>query len=792
MGNKGKFQETVALLFLCVGVFLETPQVKAQPGFRGPGSSRAAPAPQGRVVFEADRATEDPKADVVTLEGNVVVRYLDVEIRAGYVVFHRRGRTLTAQAVNDGTGGVIGHPQFTRGNEKFSGHRMVYDLQSGRGRVWQGRAFSQNKYYIRGEHAVLDSSRNVHLRDISLTTCDEDHEHYRFLVERLKIVENDKGVARNVTFEFGPIPVLWFPFYVFPLRPGGRQSGILTPRFGSNSRDGITVGNLGYYYAPSEYWDAKASFDVRRSGGILVQGLFNYHVRNRMRGSVNLQFENFDTGVSTSTRSFRLNLNHWHRLSPTASLRATGNFTNSLSFDERNADNLYTFLNSQLRSSISLDKDWRDAGRSIDASLTYFRNLESRTNSFQGFPRLTFRQGRRRLVPGGGDRTQRSDAWYHAIYYGLSGDLDHRFSLDPDETDEPEELNIGGRLTVNSQHHLYGWLELTPSFATTQRVSENNTGAPSRRETYSASVSSGTTLYGIFNVNVGRLQGIRHRFQPRAAFRYSQNATITGGTFGFGGTREAGNANRVLDLSLSNTFDVKTVNEKGRERRFTFASARVSTGIDFDTHSTRRVRPVRTNVSIKPDRKVDIRMNMTHELYDEQNAWKPLSPLLRTLSVTSSLRLAGRAVVGQDADRSQRDFDRREPEFDRYGRRSSDFGYERDLNRDIERRGPWRLSVGHRFSHRQTGTTTSRTSWVRGSFVFSPRRYWRIDYSLNVDLVNPDITNQEVLVYRDLHCFEAQLRVVPNGFTRGLAFKFNIKAFPQFGLSHKQGGVYGL
>ena len=542
-------------------------QHRPDPDPKTAAASTVSPKP-GKIVFRADQALEDPVADMVTLEGNVVVSYGDVEIRAAQVIFDRRGRTLTAEAQVDDEGRLSGRPDFTRGGgqERFSGTRMVYNLDSGRGRVWNGQAISQNKYYIKGAHAILDSTRSVHLRDISLTTCDKDHEHYRFLVDRLKLVENDKGIARNVTFALGPIPVAWFPFYVFPLRQG-RHSGVLTPSIGSNSRDGMTVNNLGYYYAPNDYWDATLRSNVRETGGILLHGLFNYNVRRRMNGRVNVQFENFNTGTETSTRSWRLDMNHWQRLSASSNLRATGNFTNSRSFDQRNADDLYTFLNSQLRSSLSLDKDWRDAGRSVDLSLTYFRDLVDRDNNFQGFPRLTFRQSRRRIFGTSNDGASRSASrqggpWYRAFYYSLSGNVDNRFSRAPGQSDEPQNLTLGGRLSINSQHRPLGWIELTPNFSTTQRLSRNNTGAATRSETYSGGVTTGTTLYGIFNVRAGRLRGIRHRLQPRIGFRYAQNANVAGGTFGFGGTRTAGDARRFCDGQHRQQF-----RPQDRERR---------------------------------------------------------------------------------------------------------------------------------------------------------------------------------------------------------------------------------
>ena len=68
----------------------------------------------------------------------------------------------------------------------------------------------------------------------------------------------------------------------------------------------------------------------------------------------------------------------------------------------------------------------------------------------------------------------------------------------------------------------------------------------------------------------------------------------------------------------------------------------------------------------------------------------------------------------------------------------------------------------------------------------------RIDFAINFNLVDPDVTNQTISIYKELHCFESRLTAVPNGFNRGFAFKFNIKDIPQIGISKRRGGVYGL
>ncbi|MEE2754903.1 MAG: putative LPS assembly protein LptD, partial [Candidatus Latescibacterota bacterium] len=560
--------------------------------------------------------------------------------------------------------------------------------------------------------------------------------------------------------------------------------------------------NLGYYYAPNDYWDATLSATLREQGGILLDGDLAYNVLNRVRGSAGLQFEKFNTVSGTSTRNWRVNLSHWQRLSSTASVRANGNFTSSRNFDERNTDNLYNFLNQQLRSSLSLDKNWQEAGRSVDLGLTYVRNLEDKSNAFQGFPRLSFRQSRRRLFGDGSDlntgRPQKigsqyatDQPWYRAFYYSFSGNFDNEFTKESVDSLETESLNLGGRLTVNSQHRPMGWLELTPTLTTSQRISRNNQDRPTRTETYSASVNASTTLYGIFLTKVGRLRGIRHRFQPRAGFRYNQSASVDGGSFGFGGNRSAGNARRILNLSVSNALEIKTENEDGKQNRFTLASANVSTGFDFDS-GLQRWRDLRSTISIKPDRRIDIRLNTIHDLYDNSGQWNPFLPSLQNLTVTSNFRFTGSGMSPSSLrqDRSSSGFGR-----SNQLRSSPEFGFEQDLYREkATGSSPWRVSVGHHFEIRRQPTgTTNRTSWIKADLGINPQKWMsRIDFAINVNLINPDVTNQTISIYKELHCFESRITVVPNGFNRGFAFKFNIKDIPQIGISNRRGGVYGL
>jgi len=751
-----------------------------------PSESRSAPdagsptlsAGSDSIYYQADRVVDDRHADTITFTGNVVIRYKEIQLEAAQITLDRGRQTLDASGLPDSVGHITGSPVFLREGERMQGSRMTYNLNTDRGTVRQGRAAYQNKH-LQGEHLMLDPARNLHARSLSLSTCDHPHPHYDFLCSSLKIIENDKAVGRSVTFRIGPVPVFWLPFFVFPMEEKNRRSGILTPSIGSNSRDGIFARNLGYYYAPNDYWDGTARATARERGGFLLETDIRYAIRSKLSGSAEVAFENDTRTPGSTRRNWRLNATHQQRLSPTMGMRGSGQFTSSSTFDQVNSDDAYSYFNRQLRSSFSVDKQWRESGRSVDANLSYFNDLTTDRNRFQGFPRVSFRQGRRPLI-GSRSAGRAERKWYQTIFYDVTGSVDNQFTRGPADGDDSRDLSMQGRLGVNSQQRLFGWLDLTPSGSVTQLLSDNDLDQPTRRETYSASLSTGTTLYGIFHPTLGRLRGVRHRFQPRLSFRYNQSATVAGGNFGFGGTRTAGNARRSLGMGLTNAIEIKTEVD-GKENRSTFATANITTGYDFDA-DTRNWESLRTVVSVKPDRRFDVRLNMTHRLENDLGKLDLKGLDLQNLSITSTVRIVGSR--GRDLSDAPWDSLRTttRPEY----------GFEQDLYMDTEDvTQPWRFSLSHFYETRDLGASNDSRSWLKADLGFNPTSSWRINYGLNLDIMKKDLTAQSLSIYRSLHCWEASFSWYPNGFNRGFSFRINIKDIPQIGVSHRGGG-FGL
>jgi len=727
--------------------------------------------PTDSITFDADHITYDLKNEHINLHGNAILKYQNITLTAGHILYDRKTRQMTANPLPDSTGAhTIGRPVFKRDAETISGQQMMYDLKAERGSVKEGRANQQRKYY-QGANILLDSPQALNAIDLSISTCDKDHVHYDFLCQNVRVLQNDQAVGRSVTFRIGPVPIFWLPFFVFPTKQG-RQSGLLTPSIGSNDRDGIFARNIGYYYAPSEYWDATLKGTLRERGGFLVESRFVYAIKNRLSGSIDVGYDHSITSAVT-TNSWRLNIQHQQRINATTNMRGTGQFTTSSTFNQRNSDELYTYLNQQLRSSFSIDKRWNESGRSIDGSLTYYRDLEKNTNQFQGFPRLSFRQGSRALF----DRAPntQNQAWYHAIRYDVNSTLTNTFTYNPDTTDT-RNMSVQSGLNLNSQHKPLGWLDLSPRISINEQFINSDVDSITRRENYTASVNVGTSLYGIFQTNIGRIKGFRHRLQPRISINYNQNASLIGGTFGFGGTRNWDDPRRSLNFGLNNSLEMKT-EHNDEVRRFTFATLNIDTGYDLD-NTLQKWRDLNTTASIKPDQRIDMRFSMRHALQDLSGNF---NPRLESFTITSNFRFNG----GRSTSTST-------PQNSFQTSTQTNFGIESDQYENVgDTSQPWRFGLTHYINYTKLLPTqpASKRSWVKADLGLNPTSRLRLDYSVNLELVpTRSLVAQSVSLYRDLHCWEARLSWYPTGFNKGYYFKINIKDIPQIKFEHRKGG----
>lgn len=242
------------------------------------------------------------------------------------------------------TSGVVcgyGQPVLTGEGRPVHSEMMCYHLEQQLGEaVGANTTFTQGaNWIVRGDRVYTVGSDRAYVHSAVFTDCDLEEPHYHFAAQAVKLVSDDVLVARNVTLNFGDVPVFWLPFMVQSLKEG-RRSGLLMPVFSVNdiarTSDGYNrrIQNVGFYWAINDYLGAELAMDWFSNNWTALNGSFQFrNLRRFLEGSVNLNRYWRQDGRK------ELTLNAHQSWQPTerTSMRIQASYASSSDFVRRNS-----------------------------------------------------------------------------------------------------------------------------------------------------------------------------------------------------------------------------------------------------------------------------------------------------------------------------------------------------------------------------------------------------------------------------------------------------------------------
>lgn len=89
---------------------------------------------------------------------------------------------------------------------------------------------------------------------------------------------------------------------------------------------------------------------------------------------------------------------------------------------------------------------------------------------------------------------------------------------------------------------------------------------------------------------------------------------------------------------------------------------------------------------------------------------------------------------------------------------------------------PWSLKLDYSFSYRKPRDEVSIVQTIRASGDLSLSPKWKIGFNTGYDLANKQFSTTNVSLYRDLHCWEMRISVVPFGNYKSYNFQINAKS----------------
>ncbi len=754
-------------------------------------------------------------------------------------------RTPTGAVETDSSGGenaamtdtVIqtGYPQFIQSGDEIVGSHMTYNLKTKRGYIIEGDTDYGEGYY-RGDRIKRTSDDVLNVGEGYFTTCDLDTPHYRFYSKRMKLVVKDKVIAKPVVLYFGKVPVGAVPFAIFSSK-SGRQSGLLIPSYGETAQQGRFFQDLGYYFAPSDYWDARATLDFYERKGILLDGGMQYKKRYSLNGSLRGAYTRFHE-YGGSSRRWDLIFKHNQVVTPTANAMVDAQFTSDNNFYRDYSSNPLDRLERTLRSNATYRQSFPSFNGSMSLNLNHEKDLDANTSTTT-LPRANFRLGQRSIFPQA--EGQDDLLWYNKIYYSASSDYTNKRSRQKASGGgflTREQNVLKNRYSLSTAQTLFLYFNLTPSLSVSQEVTDERKDyrydqeadsiitTPEDgvfvRHTFSMGAGLGTKLYGTFPGWSKKVVAFRHVMTPSISFSYQPDFSEEfwgyyqylednsggihkldrfSGQYLLGGTPSRRSA--TMGISLANLFQMKRLKGEEAEKLDLF-TLNFGTGYNFTADSlnwsnlstTFRADPIRGTM-VGPVRSMSIDLSTTHSPYATTRTGSLLDRFYfergnlergKILRLTNLNLSAGFSFAPPTKKKKE---EKPEEEFIEMEEDTlsgdvdlpdvPDIQGSNRLGRDMDFKPaeiPWDLRSNFRYSWTRNNPfiEATKTLWLENSLNVRLTTNWSVSYTNRVDLVQGNIVTSGFTFYRDMHCWEGRFIWNISGVGQGFFLKISVKS----------------
>lgn len=738
--------------------------------------------PAGEIGFAVDSQSGwiEYRVDEnrLILNVNARVAYEDMRLAADTVIYEAEAGEVEA----------LGAPILIQDDDRVDGERMRYSFKSGRGLVYGGET-AVEQGLATGTKLKLQAGDVLHIAGGTFTTSTRPVDpEYHFYCPRLKVYAGDKVIAKPVVLFIGHVPVAAAPYYYYPLGRE-RRSGFLAPRLGYRSRGNFTLRNA-YYWAINDYADATFAldYDTERGWRQEIEGRYLYGTRWGM---------NFFRAVHDEDRSQG---REWWSLSARHRQDLPWDINGLLQADlrtDRYSDYLYAEdiedrTRSAYNSFLSLSRSFEKL--SLSADVDYKASLvESETDDEDTGPTTW-------TVPRISASLSQSELFDTGAYLSSSLSFVNRLYS---ESDPFRNARLNLRLT--RPFSLFRYFKFNPyanGSVDWYRIAADGS-LNLFQPIYDAGVSFSTRIYGLFYPGDDEL---RHIIEPSAGLSWQPE--IEDELVPSGGRRQRGSTS--INLGLTNRIkihfdagraewagehDVESQDDEGEDdsssgggygsESLELLRWDLSTGYyvsqqleEENTYGTPFAHvPAEEIVAEGSWSDLTSRLYITPNFADWYDAMLSLNTKhdLYTGELEQFDLSAAFAVSGDGADAKLEDNEYVDPldELPDYDPLDT-APPENELERRID--SGWRIGLSYDYT---MGRYSSQDlQFLKAQAVFNLTDHWRVTYSNSLNLVTGNLVFQTFSIYRDMHSWEARLRLEERRGVISVWFLIDIKDIP--------------
>jgi len=778
---------------------------------------------------------QNSSGNKIIMSKNAQVKYKDIDLKADYIELNRDSNLIYAVGKPDSTGAIAGKPVFKQGEQEFQADEVRYNYKTKKGIV-TGVVTEQEGGFVHSGRTKLINDSTYCLRNGKYTTCDAEHPHFWLEMTKAKVLSNKKIVTgpAYLVIEDLPLYFIFVPFGFFPNSPK-YSSGLLMPSYGDEVNRGFFLRDIGYYWAASDYFDASVKGDLYSKGSRGIKLHTNYRLRYKFSGAFDMQYyKNVfgDKGLPDykTQNDFAVTWSHSmdSKSSPTQTFSASVNFSTS-SFDQNNSYTTENYLTNTKQSSISYSKRWENSPFNLSANMRHSQNSRDTTISLT-LPQMTFNMSR--IYPFKSKLRIGKEKWYEKI--GVSYSMDMQNTINTKENKlmgssltKDWQNGIKHSIPVSTSFKALKYITVSPSInynerwytqqirkkynETTNLVEVSDTLYGFTRDyDYSVSVGTSTKIYGNFiPLNPkSSIKGIRHVMTPSISFslrpdfsnpNFGMYGTVVdyydekgapvilrypyheGSIFGTAGAGKSGS----IGFSLGNTLEMKKVNTKdttATKEAYTKVKLldQLSIGGSYNLAADSLNL---SNITIAARTKVagvDLNFGAILDPYAMQEGrlinqfeFSRNGRLARLTSANMSFGLSFKSKEGKEKEKEEENLTpEQKTELDQkiLRQRTGDIPEYADFS------VPWDLSFNYSFRYSKPDPMLSSviTQTVDFNGNVSLTKQWKVGFSSGLDVQKLQVTFTQFNIFRDLHCMQMSLNLVPFGYRQ--SYSFTIRA----------------
>ena len=226
-----------------------------------------------RTLYDSDSTTLEIRADNQSqvasefkAEGNAEAERENDVLKADTIIYDTVDKDLSAS----------GNVQYFEQDISVYSHTANYDSDK------KEVNFSQAKYYISdksgsgiAQDILIKNNKDVTLKDGTYTSCSLSEPDWELTSTTTTLYNDiDRGHSYNMLLRYKDIPIFYTPFISFPLSDE-RQSGVLTPSFGSAGDSGTYL-SVPYYFNLAPNYDLTVEVKTLSDRGVFIDNEFRY------------------------------------------------------------------------------------------------------------------------------------------------------------------------------------------------------------------------------------------------------------------------------------------------------------------------------------------------------------------------------------------------------------------------------------------------------------------------------------------------------------------------------------